>query len=741
MKDYQKFLYIETKDSKHVYRIDYNDLANSFKRNFKLNSNYEITFTLTYTEQYKDVYNAAKSKCGVWYNGQFYNIQSREPGINEYGLTTMKVTCTHDLIDRMKNIRIDDQQPTEDNPQITSNGASTGNPNNSQPQAGVVVKKTAEKQLVSLNDCLHKFIDNNDQSVNFELHGTFPSLAVECKGSLYDWLNQNAKTFNAYIILDWLTIKIYDYPSLKNKTGKSFRYMHNMTSADVQENVRDLVNDCWVYGGKMEKDITTVGGGDGGNGVNEPQNGDWTPVIQNAASLVGEHLSQGDINLILAQINLESSGREDAKGGDDGLSDGIAKGLLQFKQRTFDYYSRPPYTDIWHGLDQLVALMNVPNWRNQITGHSGWSPHGAPLSKDTIKQQAGGGWGWPFPSVGEGSFSQAQRFGYDGGYRQNSFHDGLDFGSIDHPGSEVHAVHGGTCTISRAWGGGGINWYCVIQDSSGLNVEYQEAFGSPSDIFVNVGQEVKTGDVIGRRTTDHLHIGITRHNVQEAFSHAFQNDGTWINPLETIKNGGAGGSSETSQSTSSTTTEVYYSLCFHYEDQESINTYGRHRGKQIIEDSIYDMDALKKYVENTVQHKPIITLSIDGAHGSDLKQGDAIRLIAPELKIDTEVTLVSIEGPDEDITGESENGINLTFNNTGLAMKDVNAAIQNDIGVINNNLNPLNIYGATGNRQENHFDNPSNKKNDSNDNEETYSQSQMDEIIAVTRGEKPKYNG
>lgn len=36
---------------------------------------------------------------------------------------------------------------------------------------------------------------------------------------------------------------------------------------------------------------------------------------------------------------------------------------------------------------------------------------------------------------------QSQKFGYDGGYRQNSFHDGLDFGSIDHPG-EVHAVHG-----------------------------------------------------------------------------------------------------------------------------------------------------------------------------------------------------------------------------------------------------------------------------------------------------------
>ncbi len=25
----------------------------------------------------------------------------------------------------------------------------------------------------------------------------------------------------------------------------------------------------------------------------------------------------------------------------------------------------------------------------------------------------------------------------------HDFHDGLDFGSVDHPGSEIHAVHGG----------------------------------------------------------------------------------------------------------------------------------------------------------------------------------------------------------------------------------------------------------------------------------------------------------
>ena len=362
-------------------------------------------------------------------------------------------------------------------------------------------------------------------------------------------------------------------------------------------------------------------------------------------------------------------------------------------------------------------------------------------------QQAGGGsWGWPFPSVGEGRFMDAQLFGvHPGNGRPNNFHDGLDFGSIDHPGSEVHAIHGGTCTVSRAWGNGGINWYCVIQDASGLNVEYQEAFSSASDIFVNVGQKVKTGDVIGRRNTSHLHIGITKMNIQQAFGHAWSNDGTWLDPLQIIKNGGAGdsgsSSSSSSQPTSSTTTEEYYSLVFHYEDQESIKLYGRHRGKPIVEDSIYDMNTLKQYVENTVQHMPATVLTIDGAHMDGIQAGDQIKLIAPELQLNVDVVLMGIEGPDEELTGESTDGVTLMFNNTGDAMRDVNSAIWKDVSVINNNLNPLNIYGATGQRQENHFDNQSNQKDTSNQDNTKYSQKQIDEIAAVTRGEKARYDG
>lgn len=758
MKDWQKYIYVVTKDNKHSYRIDYNDIDNSFKRNEKVGANYEFTLTVTYSTQYKDAFNAIQGKCDLWYNGQFYNVQRMEPGIDEHGFVTKKITCTHTIIDCLKNIRIDDQEPTEDNPTITGgNSSGSSNQTNSQPQAGVTITKTSEKETYSLESCLHKFIDNNDQGVKFEIHGAFPSLSVEQKGSLYDWITQNFKAFGAYWIPDGLTLKVYDLATLTHKTDRVFRYMSNMTGVDLDYNFQDMVNDCWAYGGKMKKDITTVsttGGGAPSNGVTNAVNGDWSQAAKNAASIMGVSMNDQQLGVLLAQIKLESGGNETIMGGDDGLSDGRATGLLQFKPGTFNYYSRPPYTQIKRGFDQLIAFFNIPNCFSQITGLHGWSPHGAPISKATIEVKSAStndgdnSWGWPFPSVGEGSFTAEQKFGSGSGWIRpglgTDFHDGLDFGSVDHPGSEVHAIHGGTVTVGPAWGSGGINWYIVIQDGTGLNVEYQEAFGSASNIIVRVGQKVKTGDVIGYRTTNHLHVGITRMNIQQAFGHAGKNDGTWLDPLQIIKNGGAPGGSSGSgdtQVTSSTTSEEYYSLVFHYEDQESIKLYGRHRGKPIVEDSIYDMNTLKQYVENTVQHMPATVLTIDGAHMDGIQTGDQIKLIAPELQLDVDVVLMGIEGPDEELTGESTDGVTLMFNNTGDAMRDVNSAIWKDVSVINNNLNPLNIYGATGQRQENHFDNQSNQKDTSNQDNTKYSQKQIDEIAAVTRGEKARYDG
>ena len=154
---------------------------------------------------------------------------------------------------------------------------------------------------------------------------------------------------------------------------------------------------------------------------------------------------------------------------------------------------------------------------------------------------AGGTWGWPFPDVGEGHFSLGQTFGthpQDGVGRTNGFHDGVDFGSVDHPGREVHCIHGGTVTIKSAMGG--LGNFVVIHTPEGFNIVYQEAFSSPSNIIVSVGQKVKTGDVIGYRDTDHVHIGVTKQDFYQAVRNSFSPAGGWLDPVKLIKEGGDG---------------------------------------------------------------------------------------------------------------------------------------------------------------------------------------------------------
>ena len=146
-------------------------------------------------------------------------------------------------------------------------------------------------------------------------------------------------------------------------------------------------------------------------------------------------------------------------------------------------------------------------------------------------------WDWPFPQDGEGYFGGGQLFGVHAGgeFRLNGFHDGLDFGSIDHPGREVHAIHGGTVKIVGY--GSGLSWYAVV-DTGEYLVVYQEAFSSKNNILVHEGQQISTGDVIGIRDTSHVHIGITRdHNFNHALASSFINNGTWLDPQKIIREG------------------------------------------------------------------------------------------------------------------------------------------------------------------------------------------------------------
>ncbi|WP_225355564.1 C40 family peptidase, partial [Ligilactobacillus salivarius] len=118
---------------------------------------------------------------------------------------------------------------------------------------------------------------------------------------------------------------------------------------------------------------------------------DWGPVIKHAARLMNVEIDDSGVNLVKAQINLESSGNEKALGGDDGLSDGRASGLLQFKPGTFNHYALNGHKDIWKGFDQLLAFFNIPNALSQITGTHGWSPSGSPRYTDVPNKEVSGG--------------------------------------------------------------------------------------------------------------------------------------------------------------------------------------------------------------------------------------------------------------------------------------------------------------------------------------------------------------
>ena len=268
----------------------------------------------------------------------------------------------------------------------------------------------------------------------------------------------------------------------------------------------------------------------------------------------------------------------------------------------------------------------------------------------------GSSWGWPFPDVGEGKFMGSQLFGVNAGgeFRPNGFHDGLDFGSVDHPGSEVHAVHGGKVAIKSYMGG--LGNYVVIS-GGGYNVVYQEAFSSASKITVNVGDTVKIGDIIGYRDTDHLHVGVTRQDFNIAVGKSFTNDGTWLNPLDLIKSGSTGPTTHT-ETEEETHTEKYFDD-FMVEDKDSIAKWGEHPAADMSDDRFHDKNAMEAYVRSKFQLEPLISGTANESSNIKPDIGEIRRLEVKTVKLVTEVMIVGFTWYPFDPTQQTQ----LTLNN------------------------------------------------------------------------------
>ncbi|MFS1174115.1 tape measure protein [Enterococcus lactis] len=103
-----------------------------------------------------------------------------------------------------------------------------------------------------------------------------------------------------------------------------------------------------------------VSGGDsvGGSGVER-----WRPYVKRALKMNNLPTSSAYVDAWMRQIQTESGGNPLAIGGNDGLADGNATGLLQTKPGTFAANAFPGYGNIMSGFDNILAAINYAKKR------------------------------------------------------------------------------------------------------------------------------------------------------------------------------------------------------------------------------------------------------------------------------------------------------------------------------------------------------------------------------------------
>lgn len=129
-------------------------------------------------------------------------------------------------------------------------------------------------------------------------------------------------------------------------------------------------------------------------------------------------------------------------------------------------------------------------------------------------------------------FEEGQQFGNTSYPRgRGYFHDGYDFGSAKYSG-DFKAVNDGK-VIYASYYGYGLGTVIVLQIAD-YQVMYQE-FGNT--IYVKVGDQVKAGQALGRLTTTHLHLGMTKQDWRTALGSWDLDNGTWVNPIPILTSG------------------------------------------------------------------------------------------------------------------------------------------------------------------------------------------------------------
>lgn len=105
----------------------------------------------------------------------------------------------------------------------------------------------------------------------------------------------------------------------------------------------------------------------------------WISYIKRAAHQMHTNVTQSDVDKIVSMIQGESGGNAKVRQQIDDINSRAghpAQGLLQFIPTTLAAFAAPGHTKILNGYDQLLALFNDSNWKNDIHYGGGWGPTG-----------------------------------------------------------------------------------------------------------------------------------------------------------------------------------------------------------------------------------------------------------------------------------------------------------------------------------------------------------------------------
>lgn len=565
-------------------------LPESFTVNWQLNGDYQLTFTA-----YKDgspAFTNLSVENTVRYDGTEYVIKQVTPD-HSGGIETVSVTATHIYNETSR-----------------------------------IFQRSVKKGDASYspNDVLDYFFKGNNLGFTYAVDGDFDKRNITDLGNISgkDALAKIVETWPDCVIFpEGRKITVYSHDKFFQNYGHRIDYLNNASQVSLDYDSTGIVNQVRAVGPTYDVSTKTSTDGSGGTltGTTTKVNGSWEAAIRYGAQVTNSKIDDAFVKEFLFVINRESRGQENAiNNWDSNAQIGQpSKGIVQFIDVTFQNYAIKPYTNIYKGWDQILAVYNSTNYYHNIMK----------------------GWGNP-----------------DGSRRMDSVT--LSSSTTGGGAAKVIADAKKYIGVPYVWGGHNKSNPRAGMDCSGFVSQVYHDFGIEIPAYTvsmeSYGHEVKdiqTGDMLfygPHGATHHIALALDSKTMiyePQPGESCKVEPISYYPPSWYLRNdkmaaivAGGGDAGSDSGTTETTETKNYFEP-FIVQNDESIKKWGLHPGGDVTSDSIKDAGAMKTWVLTQLKPDPTLTVNITEDSNVAVLPGDMIRL---EIRPNQFVTTMGIVG-------------------------------------------------------------------------------------------------